>query len=961
MTNATETLRNNIMLYSKNPTSVNAVALALLEDILEDKDIVSAESPFMFLLEVSATGIAAAIAKSESITRRLYPLLANTESDLYRHMSDKDYIGRFSSPAVSSVQLLLDLEELEPSLVTLQAGSTVKSLIIPRDTKYTVLGLTLTGDYPIRIDLMPQGNYVVSYDVSELSPFGSTPSSLLVTSTALLNGSKYLSIKIPVKQYNNTSTTYPLDDTADFKETLGFKDKFFHCRVYIDYKNNEWVEIKTTHNNQVYDINTPTAVLEVIDSKLHVQIPDIYTSTNQLGNTIRVDIFTTKGDITFDISDLPPKDFAANWSTLDTYADLTAHSPLNDITNMLIYSLDVLTGGSDSRTLKETKDLVVYRVDTTAVPIRESDIHVGLQVKGYTVLKIIDSITDRLYLASKDLPLRVRDSLSSTIFATNAHVTFDPLSGDVGGDSLLSIRVNNLSRTTILPNTLYVFENNLLRHLTDVELVNLESLTPKDLVATLNSKTYLYSPFHYVIDNSTGVFNCRTYYMTNPIIGDRSLLSNNLLVSYGINTTSVEFTELDGVYTLIIKASIPSGLTGLHVQIRFTSVTGDAAGYLNGTVTLGATELTATFLLGTTFDVDEKDNIEITTMHNSSGVLNPVYVSLKSTFELFYLVSGDPTGLSTDFDDKFSTIDIVGDVIAATHESLELTFGERLDGLYTDVKNILRTGVPSVYTAMVPATYLEDVYDQSGIYGTAYTIVADDVVFTLLHSAGDPILDGNSDPVPLHNAGDPILDINGDVIPVAGDTNRLLNQIGITMIDALYRYATTEESKEYNKLIPQQILNYLTGDIIPAGRELHERTELYYRPKGSLQKVPVAVGDGVDIYVDPNLLINITFFIDELTFNDSEVRHQIESMARNLISKYLTNVTISVAGLTDVLLEINGDQIRGIDVSRFNDDSTIMTLLEPGTSFGIKEEMRQLTDGTLDVVDTIDIKFKTFK
>ena len=94
----------DLTLYKYHSNGILNLALDRLSEIYSGKiEIVDPNNPFMYLLETNCLNTAFAIQEYTLLTRKLYPRLANTENDLYLHMSDKDYLGRFSEPSYANV------------------------------------------------------------------------------------------------------------------------------------------------------------------------------------------------------------------------------------------------------------------------------------------------------------------------------------------------------------------------------------------------------------------------------------------------------------------------------------------------------------------------------------------------------------------------------------------------------------------------------------------------------------------------------------------------------------------------------------------------------------------------------------------------------------------------------------------------------------------------------------------
>jgi hypothetical protein len=106
-----------------------------------------ATNPTVLLAESAAVLTAAAVDENVANLRKRYPSLAESFDDLYAHMSDEDYQNRFSTPAVTPIDVLIGWSALKRDMVRDEAEKCFKA-IIPRDTEFVAGTIPFTLQYP---------------------------------------------------------------------------------------------------------------------------------------------------------------------------------------------------------------------------------------------------------------------------------------------------------------------------------------------------------------------------------------------------------------------------------------------------------------------------------------------------------------------------------------------------------------------------------------------------------------------------------------------------------------------------------------------------------------------------------------------------------------------------------------------------------------------------------------------
>lgn len=958
-TNATKLLLDRVVQYNTNPSSIIQSSLDVLEMILDGQDIVDATNPFVFLMEASATGTCGAILKSQAYTNALYPRLGKTMDELYGHISDTEFIGIYATPAIGELKILLPWVPLQEVAISIDDSTTSASVVIPRNTKILVNEIPLSVCYPIYINLLDSEVTQVLYDTSQNNPLLPLSNNSLKHSRIFYQDVDYLQITVPVLQLAVSTLILPLLASASFSQKIVFDNKFCYARAYIRHSG-KWQEILTTHSSMIYDIEKPTVKLRVVDNTLTVSLPDIYQTLSLNSNSIRIDIYTTLGELSADLSQVSYSNFSAEWLDYDSLTPNPGADKLAQLNDILIYSETQLSGGSNGSTVDEVRNKVIYHSDFTMVPIRFSDIKTSLSTLGYTVQKLIDTITDRVYIASKHLPDRVVDKLHTTPLSTTSMVTINVIDGTVNGSYNASLKTHSTNRLTIKPNALYKLVNGVVILLNNSELSTIYGLSNTDLCTYLNAGVYLYSPFYYTIDYTTSYLTTKAYYLSKPKITGRTFKAANSARNYNIATESTTIELLDTGYRLTIITSIPAELQGINCQLVFYHKDTGNTLYLNSTSTVMAANAVFTFDFQTSFDINGNGKIEITNMLSGININTPIFIDFETTFDIFYLVEGTNVGLETTFDNLYNASSLNTAVIGASYETLTIEFGKIMDGLYCPNKEIITTGSYVKYGSVVYATYTEPVYATNSL-GKTYTINIDGTVtFNIIHQVGDPILDGEGSPVILHNIGDFVLDSFGEKIPTDTYLNSISYSIGLTLFDAKYKFATATKTKKYNDDIPFVIDNYLSREIATIRGNLTERTELLYRPKGDPYQITVNIGNGITATVPSVLDIELTFSIISSALEDLDVLTNIRILTRTLLSTYIKLNTISATKLLSDLLAVSPSQVIGITIDKFlPNGATVVTLTNEANTFSIRELLVVQADNTLEVEDGIIINIKS--
>lgn len=941
MTTATEKLLNGYNQFNKNPEDIIEVNMDLLTEVIEGVDIVDPTNPFMWQQECMAVGTYAAIAKGESVAQRMYPKLAMSMPQLYHHMSDKDLANLFATPAKSEIKLLLNYGQLLRSIPKAYVNDDgvneipgLRRFHIPTGSSFEVNGYKLSIHYGIHIDVkFDIGNgsatgisvYYVDTPANPMKPL----TSLVVEYRTITYGTgNYLELTIPVEQFSISRNYYNLDDISDFAQLIGFIDNYMYARVfYLNENDGSYVEMVTTHSLRVIDVITPTAILTVINGNVRVEIPDIYKRYYTM-NSIRVDIYTCKGIVDYDISNIASENFKYSFNREGLTAVQKTHvTALDKINDIIVYSLGKISGGSLAKSFAEVKDEVVYKVGKHAIPILRSDVIKTLDDLGYYTVNYIDNVTDRMYVASKGLPETIGGNLIRTCMPVIGNINFNI--GDSENYTYCLKRGDY--RTTITPDAIYKFDTGVLYLLDNTARDVIETTTPLLLADILNEKPHYYSPFHYVLDYSLPALKIRAYDMLNPKIITRDFVKETSTAiqdseaKVGTYSASIEAKEDNTGYTLTLTTAVyPSSIittNGDNIECTINGISFTTRTEVNKKVIF-------TFDFNTEFDIDQYNKINF----DSFG-----WVDISSFLDIRYAITSTTTEV---------------------YEKIELEFGKLLTGLYTPGKVLLSEPSYLRYTEDVPMVYNTTIFERDADNKLITVVVDNELQLTVVHERGDPVLDSDGLPILLHKSGDYVTDNYGKyIVDTLG--GELLINAGLFLINEIYRRANDPETVAFNDSIPETIKGYLFNEIIPSDNLINERTDVVFKPKGNLDKVRVFIGDDTETVIDSTINYVVTVYITKVGLSNNDlVGKSINTIKNTLISATKGNV-LSTYEFQDKIKKSLSSEIRTIDIEKFggNKDIPIMSLVDIGDSFKVGEKLVITAAGTIAILDNIKINF----
>ena len=542
----------------------------LLERFEKDTNtvVVDPNNPASVLMEGFVTMAASAVRQMDDTVRpAIYPARASTTADLYKHISDYDYVDIFSSPAETTLMLIVDKDYVTnnalPVPIYAEDGETVtgyqpyRKITIPSTTTFTIGDYAFGIYYPIDLRINNQtGNFTVVYDSSERNPLKTLQTNTLEYDFRWYNNLSLVYIKIPVYQFKIKTAEYSLVMHSGFKEAISYDDKFYALRCKSEVLTNyghdasesdiwELKELNLAMAGQTYDPETPTVVFtpDLENNQIVCEIPYVYFSEGRIRGNILIDVYTTVGELNYQIP-FNTEEIA----TIDMFTNLTDTSkaeyayPFRTMPALNAVPLNTqVVGGANGMSFEDLRKRVVTGTLKSKTLQTPADIEAYFDNNGYIATKLKDGITDRIFICHSTL----RNSANEVVGADTVGTIFD--FNDV--DKYSTIIKSGEDTYTILPSTLYKYDQDkgVCYPLTDAEMTTIEAMSAQDKVDTFNSNVFTLSPFYLQLSAKDRYPTSVTYDLQDNKIVEREFMGEREDVPYQLIMNTVSFQLLHQV------------------------------------------------------------------------------------------------------------------------------------------------------------------------------------------------------------------------------------------------------------------------------------------------------------------------------------------------------------------------------------------------------------------------------
>lgn len=962
-----KTILSQVSQYRHNPSAIQRVVYDHLRAITDGRvNIVDPTTPFNMLLESACVLTSSYLSEAETLLRKQYPSMATTLEDLYLHMSDVDYINRFAIPAKARFHLWIDLQEMISKMI-LDPNTGIKTITIPANSEFTINDITFSLQYPIDIKQLTHGGWQVTYNTSSTSPLQELSTNRVEWSidTITKTQQEIMHLEFDVTQFSIASYQSDIPASTGYNRVHPFTDQYYWARVY--YKNSNtggrWKEIKTTHTEQVYDPTDPTACLKVLGDELMVAIPQLYLNTSQVSGSLRVDIYQTKGPINLLLENYKPDSFTANFLQIDKSSISPEVAAFKSIASVFAYAKDPVSGGRDAIDFDTLRRRVIMNtVGQKSIPITNVQIETALENSGFSIVKNVDVITNRQYLATRSLPRPFDDNL-----ITSASCSIETMIASMDELKKHGMVVDHGDMITIVPSMLFENTNSQVTAITVAETNSILSKSSEEIADIVNERHFCFTPFHYVLDASSDYFEMRPYYMDKPESSVCRFKRHNDTTGLQVNTSEFKLIRTSSGYKLYVQTVSSQAYKALHdslvhVQLGYKPHGSASLAMINGRLVNVDSdgERIFEFDIDTSFDIDKKHLLTINNFTVGTSTSVDTKSQLSQEFFIYYSASSTmPSGWSSYTEDSELARQLLPNTTAfITKEAVTLTFGKYLNSLWAAARTIVAGTSYKRYTTDIPKVYHEDIYQRDPNTGSIFSIDANgNIVYKKLHSQGDPVLDSNGKPMLEHKAGDIMLDDHHRPIPV--NPRAVSRQLDLLFIEGGYYFSTDSATLTYKQSVIDTMVTWITQDIEKISEQLLEQTRVFYYPQANMGSIRVMTDSGAITNLFANQSFHVKLYVNKDTHSSITLRQDLIKSTIKTIDKHLDNSTVSVSALTDMLKDTYGNDVIAFDVSGFGtgQDVQLCSILNEGERFAINKKLYAQPDGKLIVVEDVTVDF----
>ncbi|WNV45845.1 hypothetical protein [Aeromonas phage AerS_266] len=958
--------------YANNPSRIIPIIFNGIEQAADvgGGQINATGHPFSYAIDLIIGTNYSFISRLGDSTAKTYQSHARNLQDLSKVMSDEDWVGVFSEPSGETIRWIIGIETLEKIAKDFieQDGAlvnTYKKLELPPDTQFFVAGIPFLLENPVEIRIMEHGGIQVVYDSSYNSPFKPLTDNSPDREIIQINGSSKLAIHLPVRQLEiKEYPSRPVNVTSGYRETITFNDKLFGIRAFITPDgSNTRQELSIVYNNEIFDPNQPTLVIDMIDdNNFQASIPTVYLQNETALGRLTILTYTTRGALYQDLSTLRTQehtvayyDYRNEKGKLGTYSE-----ELRNVNEVLVDSLTPITGGKNGSSFEEIKNMVIYGYRRRQIPISNSDFSQALSRAGFDNAKSIDTVSRRIFRTTKNLPIQ-----ENKLFEGDDVARFNSSIGTYTGSTLTSIEelvgtgnaIDNGRRITILRGCVYDITEQTPRLVPLYEINALKNASNQVKIDTMGNHSMVYLPFMYVIDITNDRAEVRCYRVAKPEIRYQTFRYENATLGMQVSVGSINIVSDNDGYTISLETKstdtykqLANELVG--IQLSFSVEGSTAPAVMKGTL-LGKTaegERVFQFKIPSRFDVDALDTIDLKNFNQFGRPQDTVRVNLEETANFIFTYSGDGLALKSATDFKIDQTLFNNITIAIIETEYKLTFGQTLNSLYTRIRPMVGEAQYEKYLQGVPETYLDDTF----VYENGKLKIVDGKA-VIEHRKGEVVYNTDGSIRWKHLAGTTVYDENGE--PVLLKPRELKYHWDFIGFDFNYLLSEDDYDGDYVTLVEDFFAEQVDSEVIEFNKKTLDETKIVFKPRSTMGFTQVILNENITKTIRTDIRLAVTYYLTTEGMSNEDLKQSLKNNTHKVSNEQLSKGTFSVSELTNQLR--TGDAVAvKVTATAGIDNVDVITNIDETNGFSIRKVLDQTSDRLLTIKEDIEITFK---
>lgn len=920
--------RDEMLQLRYNPNLMQRKILKSIENYSDESMVISdPTNPFNMLLEAATTTASNALLEAESIIRKKYPSLAVTMGDLYHHITDDELTNMFAIPAECNLVFYVNILDIKLHGFRPEGANYVE-MTIPEDTCITVYDTPLTLLNDIVVKLYDNGTTFVEQQVgsTDLSytDIGIISSGIVTSQTENVS---WIMFEAKVKQVKKQSITSAIVKSNGCNLSLSINNEYVYSKITIGSGNNTRV-LARSHTDEYIDPSTPTCYISIDGKVLTFSVPDVYLNDFNLSGQITIDVYETLGKMYLPIDKLKPDKFSITLGKTGKTKSAAASANIA----ILCRSNSIIEGGSNAMTAEEMKASIIN--NTTGdidLPVTDLQLSRYNQMNGYTLFKVSDVITNRLYIAAKSLPDFKSDWVKSKMDVYFNTCSFmlndlkDHYNISVVGDYFI-----------IKSNTIFRLDNGSYKIMTQDEVELLQSMNTIDLIEHLKNNIYYYNPYYYIVRKDASYSYSEVYDLDKPKVENLRIVGKNTTVAPKSNISKYTIQKTKSGYKLIFSLitnsdfdSIP--VTNMRVQVKMKIVGVNAYAYFDATQDVDTKNWSID--ITTDHSLDEDATLDLT---NGDSDLFTKRFDLNTEFTI-YTYTVDPTVqdpsnfLSSEIRKKDNN-----PIVVFTKEYINVTFGYKLDYIWNKLYNTFTDRKYQKYTEDIAAVYEEDVYEVNPETGGIFTCGEDGPKYNILHHKGEPVLDEEGQPVYKHRIGDVVLDRDG--LPIVDAFSGVVRYVDILMLEYVFKVSNNAHYTNYIETTLTTLRGYMVDEMESINSVLLDNTKIMYRSFKSNKNVLVSINN-INYSLPFRISPKVTLYVNSENLTTDTINSYSDQIG-GIIDRHLDNETLVLENLRNEIKETIGSIVAAVKVENIDSlNSEIITIVDKSTRLSLEKEV----------------------